>query len=88
MNTLELLYDELSREYYSFLKQQDFEQTIDLELPQYGRNEVALSDIIYQVVNHGTYHRGNVTAMLRQQGEKGAPTDYVIFLSRLENNLQ
>ncbi|MFH0068201.1 DinB family protein [Peribacillus sp. NPDC056705] len=30
-------------------------------------------------MNHGTYHRGNVSAMLHQQGERDAPTDYVFY---------
>ncbi|MFC0332820.1 DinB family protein [Paenibacillus sepulcri] len=29
------------------------------------------------LVNHGTYHRGNITAILRQLGHPGTPTDYV-----------
>ncbi len=36
--------------------------------------------ILNHVVNHGTYHRGNVTAMLRQQGYAGVATDYLFFL--------
>ncbi|MEH7531611.1 DinB family protein, partial [Priestia megaterium] len=30
--------------------------------------------------NHGTYHRGNITAMLRQLGHPGVMTDYVLYL--------
>jgi uncharacterized damage-inducible protein DinB len=38
-----------------------------------------LSDIIRHVVNHGTYHRGQVTTMLRQLGEKGISTDMIAY---------
>jgi uncharacterized damage-inducible protein DinB len=38
-----------------------------------------LSDIIRHVVNHGTYHRGQVTTMLRQLGEKGVSTDMIAY---------
>jgi uncharacterized damage-inducible protein DinB len=38
-----------------------------------------LSDIIRHVVNHGTYHRGQVTTMLRQLGEKGITTDMIAY---------
>ncbi|MEC5258611.1 DinB family protein [Bacillus amyloliquefaciens] len=30
-------------------------------------------------MNHGTYHRGNISAMLHQMGYKGVPTDYIFF---------
>ena len=36
--------------------------------------------MILHVVNHGTYHRGNITAMLRQMGYASVPTDYGIYL--------
>jgi uncharacterized damage-inducible protein DinB len=36
------------------------------------------------VVNHGTYHRGNITAMLRQLGSKGISTDFIFYLYEQE----
>lgn len=39
-----------------------------------------LWDIFIHIVNHGTYHRGNITSMLRQLGEKGISTDFIIYL--------
>ncbi|MEK3724277.1 DinB family protein [Paenibacillus sp. FSL H8-0034] len=41
---------------------------------------VPLVELVQHVVNHGTYHRGNITAMLRQLGHKGVPTDYIFYL--------
>lgn len=38
-----------------------------------------LDDIIRHVVNHGTYHRGQVTTMLRQLGEKAISTDMIAY---------
>ena len=43
-----------------------------------------LSDIVQHVVNHGTYHRGQITTMLRQLGEKVVSTD-LIFYYRLKS---
>ncbi|MCM3569271.1 DinB family protein [Neobacillus mesonae] len=37
-------------------------------------------EIFRHLVNHGTYHRGNVSAMLHQLGEKSVSNDYIIFL--------
>ncbi|MGO4184930.1 DinB family protein [Paenibacillus sp. MCAF9] len=56
----------------------DKEMTI--EHPKYGSLNTRFSEILQHVVNHGTYHRGNVTAMLRQQGYEGFPTDYLFYL--------
>jgi hypothetical protein len=35
------------------------------------------------VVNHSTYHRGQVAAMLRQVGTAPPPTDYLVFVDGL-----
>jgi uncharacterized damage-inducible protein DinB len=37
-------------------------------------------DIIQHVMNHGTYHRGNVSAILHQLGQKSVSTDYIYYL--------
>jgi len=41
---------------------------------------MSYADVIQHVVNHGTYHRGNISAMLHQLGHKGVPTDYGLYL--------
>lgn len=58
----------------------DPDKAMTIEHPLYGRLDTHFSEILQHVVNHGTYHRGNVTAMLRQQGYSGVPTDYMFFL--------
>ncbi|WP_208590478.1 DinB family protein [Gracilibacillus suaedae] len=78
---LEELYDQLSTAYYKFFNiHKNPEHSITTEHPQHGVCEFTLVDLVHHVVNHGTYHRGNLTAMLHQQGERGVPTDYVFFL--------
>lgn len=80
LNELESSYDELAKDYDNFLaSQSDLERNIVTEHPKTGACEFVLADLIHHVVNHGTYHRGNVSAMLHQQGENGAPTDYVFY---------
>src|SRR5262249_38138032 len=39
-----------------------------------------LSDILFDLVNHSTYHRGQVATLLRQLGETPVSADYVRFL--------
>ncbi|SFL37203.1 Uncharacterized damage-inducible protein DinB (forms a four-helix bundle) [Gracilibacillus orientalis] len=81
IDNLEALYEELSTEYYNFLSNQSNpEYIISAEHPQFGLCEFTLVDLVHHVVNHGTYHRGNISAMLHQQGERGVPTDYAFFI--------
>ncbi|MGF7533775.1 DinB family protein [Bacillus mexicanus] len=63
-----------------FSRHTDLEQTFSMQHPKLGTMELTFTDIIFHIVNHGTYHRGNVTAMLRQLGYTGVPTDYVFYL--------
>ncbi len=75
------MFDQLSVEYKAFLdQQQSWDQPRKLDHPHYGHLDTKLSELVQHVVNHGTYHRGNITAMLRQLGYPGIPTDYVTFL--------
>lgn len=39
-----------------------------------------LVHLMQHVVNHSTYHRGQVTTMLRQLGATPAPTDFLLYL--------
>ncbi len=39
-----------------------------------------LADVLFQCVNHGTYHRGQITQLLRDLGRNAPPTDFTIFL--------
>jgi uncharacterized damage-inducible protein DinB len=40
---------------------------------------------MYHVVNHSTYHRGQLTTMLRQLEAVPAPTDFLVFHDELES---
>ncbi len=45
--------------------------------------EYSLWQMIHHMVNHSTYHRGQVTMMLRQLGAAAAQLDYIVFLDSL-----
>lgn len=69
IDELEVLFSELSERYRAVLSEQEsMEKLILLDNPYAGVREISISDIVLQTVNHGTYHRGNITAMLRQLG--------------------
>ncbi|MCM3630722.1 DinB family protein [Paenibacillus glycanilyticus] len=58
----------------------DLDKHTSITHPRAGSMTAPISGLIQHVVNHGTYHRGNVTAILRQQGHPGVATDYIYFL--------
>lgn len=73
-------FNELAEQYRAwFQNQDDLEQTIELDNPYAGTRSTQLSEIVLQVVNHGTYHRGNISTMLRQLGHASTMNDYSLF---------
>ncbi|MEX2379728.1 MAG: DinB family protein [Vicingaceae bacterium] len=75
------LFSELSNRYESFLSEQkDLDRELVIEHPSYGKHRISVSSMVEHVVNHGTYHRGNIAAMLRQEGHAAVPTDYIFYL--------
>jgi uncharacterized damage-inducible protein DinB len=45
-----------------------------------GAASLTRADIVLHVVNHGTYHRGNVAAMMYQLGVAPPTTDLPVYL--------
>src|SRR5699024_7975167 len=81
LEKMEVLYEELAEQYHAFLNsQENMDKAITTEHPSFGRLETHLSEIMQHVVNHGTYHRGNLAAMIRQQGYPSVMTDYIMYL--------
>ncbi|MED4585885.1 DinB family protein [Brevibacillus choshinensis] len=71
---------DVSKKFKDFFSQIDLNATAPYSHPTMGTIHAPYSDIIQHVVNHGTYHRGNISAMLRQLGHAGASHDYIYFL--------
>lgn len=44
------------------------------------RFESTLEDMLFQVVLHGCYHRGQVAMLVRGAGGEPAPSDYIAFI--------
>lgn len=84
LHEIQLLFDEVSEQYTAFFNNQDLDEVISIEHPRYGALDTPVSELVQHVVNHGTYHRGNITAMLRQQGHAGVPTDYIFYIYDLD----
>ncbi|MFC0187441.1 DinB family protein [Fictibacillus aquaticus] len=76
----------LHEEITAYLNSVDPLENITYKTSQGETFQNSVEELITHLVNHGTYHRGNLSAMLRQQGIPGGSTDYIYFLR--ENSLK
>lgn len=54
----------------------------ELEAPRaVGPNTYALGELVHHILNHSSYHRGQVALLLRQLGHEPPSTDYRLFLT-------
>ncbi|PZD97297.1 damage-inducible protein DinB [Paenibacillus sambharensis] len=66
------------REYLLSVK--DVDQQITYTNTRGHECQNSVSEIIQHIINHGTYHRGNISTILRSIGYEGVLTDYMAFL--------
>ncbi|MGH7493517.1 MAG: DinB family protein [bacterium] len=84
--TLEIIkarWSEVERERNDFINQltdESLSRRIAYLNTKGQRWEYALGQMLQHVVNHSTYHRGQITTMLRQLGQKPASTDFLLHL--------
>ena len=78
---MEALYNQLITNYFHFFEQHpDLSEEVTINHPKFGPIQLPLEELIQHLINHASYHRGNITAMLRQLGYKGISTDYFVYL--------
>ena len=69
----------------------DFASThldLDATFPNFlgeGEMQVNHDDFLIQYVVHPSYHRGQIMSALRMMGKEGIGTDYLFYLSHLED---
>ena len=61
------------------LTQSDLDRVMEYKTLRFGVYQNPLWQSMQHVVNHGTYHRGQVTTMLRQLGAQPILTDLMHF---------
>jgi uncharacterized damage-inducible protein DinB len=61
------------------LRQEDLDRMIKYKTINFGEYSNPLWQSMQHVVNHGTYHRGQITTMLRQLGAKPILTDLMHY---------
>jgi uncharacterized damage-inducible protein DinB len=61
------------------LKQSDLDRVLEYKTLKFGVYRNPLWESMQHLVNHGTYHRGQVTTLLRQLGAQPMATDLMHF---------
>jgi uncharacterized damage-inducible protein DinB len=75
-------WDEVERnllDYIASLTPEDIQRIIQHKTTQGVQQAAPLWQMLQHLVNHGTYHRGQVATMLRQLGAKSLSTDLILF---------
>ncbi|KRE39996.1 hypothetical protein ASG81_18930 [Paenibacillus sp. Soil522] len=70
--------------FLSQLKEADFTKIISYQNSKGIAFNTTISDILTHVSLHGSYHRGQIAALLRQAGEAMVNTDYIAYVRQLE----
>ncbi len=66
-------------DYIASLSSEDVQRVVQHKTTAGVPQSQPLWQMLQHVVNHGTYHRGQVAAMLRQLGAKPIATDLIFF---------
>jgi uncharacterized damage-inducible protein DinB len=80
-------WDELEVRLLKFVRgltQSDLDRLIEYKTLKFGVYKNPLWQSMQHVVNHGTYHRGQITTMLRQHGAQPILTDLMHFYRERE----
>ena len=72
------------RRFLSGVTAEDLERYMDYRRFNGEPGRDRLADLLLHVVNHSSYHRGQLATMLRQVGAEPVATDYVLFCRELE----
>jgi uncharacterized damage-inducible protein DinB len=78
LEEMEGLFKDIADRYRKFLS--NVENRV-LESPLEGDTvQMNVEEVLPHIANHGTYHRGNISAMLHQLGHSSVMTDYVLYV--------
>ena len=68
------------KDYLKSLGPKDWESIIAYRTSKGDDYKTPVSDILFHVMNHGTYHRGQVMNAIKRSGGEVIDTDYITFV--------
>lgn len=57
----------------------DLNERIEYQNSKGTKFENEIFDILFQIINHSTYHRGQINSLLKQCGVEPVLTDYIFY---------
>lgn len=61
------------------IENSDFDQIIEYQNSKGSKFENTIFEILFQAINHSTYHRGQINSLLKQSGIEPILTDYIFY---------
>ncbi len=74
-------------EWVNSLAEEDFSR-IHEHATRRGSYRASVEQTLYHMVNHATYHRGQVACLLKQHGVDFADTDFIIWINQTPTNAE
>ncbi len=71
--------EEIHEESFSILRNDDPSRMLSFKDSSDNEYDGTVSEIMYHIINHGTYHGGQIAYELRNEGISALPTDYIIW---------
>ena len=85
VHDLKAVWETISERWLDLIRQSGLEQKVAYTALDGQNFENSFEEITRHVVNHGTYHRGQIMMMLRLLGHQAVATDWIAF-SRLSRS--
>jgi uncharacterized damage-inducible protein DinB len=61
------------------IENSDLDQIIEYQNSRGTKFENSIFEILFQAINHSTYHRGQINSLLKQNGIEPVLTDYIFY---------
>lgn len=65
--------------FFASLSDQQWQETLDYQNMRGDDFSTTREEMLFTVVNHASYHRGQITSFLRQFGKEGTTLDYIYY---------
>ena len=83
---LRTVWEEVAARRLQVLNSDNFQRNVSYRLLNGSEGTQTLGILVLHVVNHSTYHRGQLATMLRQLGKQPPPTDLLVYLQQSNKN--
>lgn len=84
MEAFMLLHAEMEL-YFASLTEEQWQENLHFKNLHGDDFQNTRDEMLFTVINHASYHRGQITSFLRQFGKPGVPLDYLYYKKQSKN---